>query len=241
MNSDNASAADLHTQFQAAGIVPYAYTPPSGATAIATWPTLTELIAQSTRLITFVASLDQSTNTVAPYLLNEFDFVFENPYEVTSLSGFSCIPDRPSAVKGDPRTAVQSGRLPLMNHFKYEQQGFGILAPDISNITITNAKSGPQGNLGDAATECQTLYGRAPSFILVDFFDQGSAIDTVDRLNNIKPVGRITPPPTVVQSLSSSDGVGRSDVVKGVLKGGLLRWNGCMGLLIALGSAFAFL
>ncbi|KAL8934488.1 MAG: hypothetical protein Q9216_005888 [Gyalolechia sp. 2 TL-2023] len=187
VNADNAAASDLDAQFEAAAIRPYAYTPESYS-----WPTLDELIVSGTRLLTFVA--DIAPSATAPYLMNEFTYIFENPFSVLSLSNFSCIPERPASVQGQTSAAVQSGRLPLMNHFLNVGQGFGIQIPDIDNITITNAASGPTGNLGDAATACTAAYGRPPSFIMVDFFQHGSAIDTVDRLNGISPVGRVTAP-----------------------------------------------
>ena len=233
VNSDNASAQDLHTEFQASGIVPYGYVPPSSTAAFATWPTLNELIAKSTRLITLVASLPPSSNTIAPYLLDEFTFVFENPYDVTSLSNFSCTPDRPPAVRGDIKSAVASGRLPLMNHFLYQQQAFGIELPDVSNITKTNAQRGPVGNLGDTAKACQTLYGKPPTFILVDFFDQGPAIDTVDSLNGIIPVGRVRATATGLQMSTSTSGSGRHN-----LRDVLTR---CSSGLIVVGIIFVML
>lgn len=235
MNSDNASAENLHAEFVAAQITSYTYTPPSTTTAITTWPTLQELIANSTRLVTFVASLDSSKNTVAPYLLDEFTFVFENPFEVLSLSGFSCVPDRPLAVKGNPSTAVQSGRLPLMNHFLDTKVAFGIEIPDIGNITTTNNQTGPVGNLGDAAKECKTLYGRAPTFILVDFFDQGPAINTVDSLNGITPAGRSKAAATPLESTSGA--TGSSDILKDLF----ICWPGCMGWLFVMGATFTLL
>jgi hypothetical protein len=45
--------------------------------------------------------------------------------------------------------------------------------------------------MGTAADECTRLYGRAPSYILVDFATVGPAIATVDRLNGVtSPIGR---------------------------------------------------
>ena len=233
MNADNASAEDLHAEFVSAKLTSYTYTPPSTTTAITTWPTLEELIAKSTRLITFVASLDSATNTVAPYLLDEFNFIFENPFDVTSLSGFSCLPDRPTAIKGATQAAIQSGRLPLMNHFLATKQAFGIEVPDISNITTTNAQTGPVGNLGDAAKQCKTLYGKAPTFILVDFFNQGSAIETVDSLNGIAAVGR-----TPATPLTSTSGANRKNNGS---SNRFMSWHGCMGSLFVIGTSFALL
>lgn len=235
VNADNASAENLHAEFQAANIASYAYVPTSTTSAITTWPTLQDFISQSKRLIVFVASLESSTNTVAPYLLDEFVFVFENPFEVSSLSNFSCAPDRPTAVKGNTKSAVQSGRLPLMNHFLYSTQAFGIQVPDYDNITITNAQAGAVGNLGDASTECKILYGRAPTFILVDFFEQGSAISTVDSLNGITAVGR-TPVAAIKMTIPSNS----PRKMEG-LRRLLIGWPGCIWLLFVIGTSFSLL
>ena len=204
VNSDNLNASDLNSQFEAANITSYAYTPPTTSTAIATWPTLQSLIAKGTRLMTFIASLDPSSNTVAPYLMDEFTFIWENPYNVTSLSNFSCIPQRPPAVDGETTAAVQSGRMALMNHFLDEEEGFGIEIPNIGDLNITNAPSGPTGNLGGTAANCTALWGKPPNYILVDFYDQGPAITTVDNLNGITPVGRTEPTASEIASATST-------------------------------------
>lgn len=192
VNADNAAASDLDAQYQAAAIKSYAYSLPTTTTVPFNWPTLNDLIVSGKRLVTFVADLYPSSE--APYLLNEFNYIFENPFTVLSLSNFSCTPERPAIVQGQISAAVQSGRLPLMNHFLDVGRDFGIQVPDFANVSVTNAVSGPMGNLGDAVTACTTAYGKAPTFILVDFFDQGPAIDTVDRLNGISPVGRASAP-----------------------------------------------
>lgn len=201
VNSDNASAEELNTQFEAASITSYAYQPPSTTTPLDTWPTLQELISNSTRLVTFVASLDPTSNTVAPYLLDEFTFIFENPYNVTSLSNFSCTADRPPTVQGQTATAISSGRLPLVNHFLDESVGFDIFVPDTGNITTTNGLAGI-GSLGQAASDCSAAYGKAPAFLLVDFFDEGSTLSVVNSLNGISAsaVGQTQPSPTAVSN-----------------------------------------
>jgi hypothetical protein len=206
VNSDSASAADLNAEFEAANITSYAYTPPSTTTALTTWPTLQELISNSTRLVTFVASLNPASNTVAPYLLDEFTFVFENPYNVTNISNFSCVADRPPTVQGQTATATSSGRLPLVNHFLYKDVGFGINAPDTGNITTTNGKTG-LGSLGQAASDCSAAYGKAPAFLLVGFFDEGSTIGIVNSLNGVESSTTGQTRPSVA---ASSDAGGRS-------------------------------
>ncbi|KAL8854945.1 MAG: hypothetical protein Q9221_000141 [Calogaya cf. arnoldii] len=204
VNPDLATGSDLDGEFEEAAIRSYAYKPGSATTASIKWPTLDELIASGKRLVTFVA--DMAPSTAAPYLMDEFTFIFENPYSVTSLSNFSCTPQRPPAIQGQTSAAVQSGRLPLMNHFLNIRQSFDIQVPDVGNLSVTNAASGPVGNLGDAAAGCAAAYGRPPTFILVDFFEHGSSISTVDRLNGIVPVGR-----TPAASNASVHGLGTSE------------------------------
>ena len=192
VNSDNASPSTLHQHFVTADITKYTYTPPQNTAAIQVWPTLQSLIANNTRLITFVADMNPATTAAAnaSYMLDQFTFVFENPFEVTSATNFSCIPDRPLAVRGNVTKALASNRLSLVNHFLGISLAFGIYIPDVANAKLTNSESGVVGNLGDAAKACATTFGKQPNFLLVDFFDQGSAITTVDKINGITPVGR---------------------------------------------------
>jgi len=207
VNSDNASPSDLASQFVASGIMSYAYTPPSVNTPPTSWPTLQTLISANTRLMSFVASLNtaeiDSTNS---YLMDEFTFIFENPFENLSETNFTCLPDRPSPVQGNIQTAIGSGRMALMNHFLDENELFGIETPDVSNITTTNSPSTSLvGALGASLQSCTTAYGKQPTFVLVDFFDQGPAIAAVDAANGVtNPVGRSSvPSPSDQQSATS--------------------------------------
>ena len=197
VNSDNAAPSDLSGHFISSGIQPQAYIPPSVSSTQAEWPTLSSLIAAQKRLMVFVASLDPSTITPEyAYLMDEFTFIFENDFDNTSPEDFSCTPDRPTSVKGNSAAAIQSNKMPLMNHFLYKQGSFDIETPDRASLNITNSPATiTDGQLGFAADECTTEYGKAPTFILVDFFDEGPSIDAVDALNGVTdPVGR-TPVP----------------------------------------------
>lgn len=196
VNSDKASPAELAAEFTSSGITKHSYTPPSVSSAPATWPTLQELINSGTRLMTFVASLDKSTiDSTNSYLMDEFTFIFENPFTNTSPSNFTCLPDRPSGVQGNIQAALSANLMPLMNHFLDSSELFGIDVPNVGAIGTTNSPSSAAGTLGTAATQCQTAYGKVPNFILVDFFDQGPAISAVDTLNGVtNPVGRTMPP-----------------------------------------------
>lgn len=220
VNGAGASASDLAAEYEEAGISDIAYSPSSTASTSSTsttatasasstastasdWPTLRSLINDGTRLINFVATL--SDNSGAPYLLDEFDYVFENSYENTAPTDFSCVANRLSSVANNTEQALSQGLMPLMNHFLYEQEAFGIETPNDTYINTTNAPSGGIGNLGSSASKCPSYYEKAPAFVLVDFFNVGPAIDTVDRLNGVTdPVGRTTVSSTVVDASSGA-------------------------------------
>ena len=109
-----------------------------------------------------------------------------------------------------------------MNHFLYSEQAFGIQIPNVAAVNATNAPEGGVGNLGSAATNCKSVYGKAPTFILVDFFDQGPAIQTVDTLNGVTaPVGRVQPQAAAAAAaavaVAAEQGDGGSRLVAGKL------------------------
>ncbi len=196
VNADDATPGDLAAEFTRSGITEYSYTPPSSTAPQLTWPTLQDLISANTRLMTFIASMDPNrVDSTNAYLMDEFTFIFENSFQNTDPSNFSCTADRPSALRGQTAAAVSSGRMPLQNHFLYDSQLFGIETPDEANASNTNAPAGRPGNMGDAAEACRTEWAKPPVFILVDFFDEGPAIAAVDELNRVTAsVGRTLPP-----------------------------------------------
>jgi hypothetical protein len=184
VNSDGKGAADFGSVFEASGISKYGYTPSGDG-----WPTLQSMIAAKTRLVTFIASITASS--AYPYLLSEFDHVFETDYEITSLSGFNCTLGRPST-QPSASAALSAGLLPLMNHFAYKDLGSSILIPDVDDVATTNSPSTSTiGALGLHAQTCSSEWGFKPTFVLVDFFSEGPAIKTADTLNGVtNPVGR---------------------------------------------------
>lgn len=191
VNSDNNDASDLGSVFDSSGISKYAYTQTSTSAPVS-WPTLQSLISANTRLITFIASLP-SGNSAAPYLLDEFTYVFENPYDVTSASNFSCMPNRPSTLGGSISAAESSNMMFLMNHFLDNAESLGIETPDPDAAGTTNSPDTTlTGSLGQSAAQCANVYGKNPNFLLVDWFNVGPAIETADNLNGVaNPIGRM--------------------------------------------------
>lgn len=187
VNSDNNSTESYGAAFDASGISKYGYIPPS-ASAMATWPTLQTLISANTRLVTFLTNT--SPSEAYPYLLPEFSYVFENEFSVTSLTDFSCDLSRPSSLSS-AASAISAGYLPLLNHFTYATQAFGIQVPNIGNISTTNSPNlNTTGSLGAEAEKCQKQWGIKPTFVLVDFWNVAGPIAVVDSLNGITPTGR---------------------------------------------------
>jgi hypothetical protein len=224
VNADDFEPSEINEHFQASNITEYAYVPPSKDTAPTSWPTLQDLITANKRLLTFVASIQPSTIPDSmTYLMDEFTFIFENDFENVQMSDFSCEPHRPTAVANNTEQALAENKMALMNHFLYKESDFlNIQSPDVDNITTTNNPgSGQVGMLGTAVDECTSQYGgNAPTFILVDFFDEGPAIDAVDQANGITPVGRVAVPPRdhnkAEGSLSSRTFAGVVELVKQV-------------------------
>lgn len=187
VNSDDEDVASFGEVFESSNISSYGYTPAT-VSASNTWPTLQTMIDDGTRLVTFIATVTYSTTY--PYLLNEWDFVFETAYEVTSLAGLNCTIDRPSGLS-DASSAISSGYLPLMNHFVYQSITSSIEVPNVEIIDTTNSPdTSSVGTLGQSAYKCNSEWGTAPVFALVDFYSEGPAIDTADNLNGITAEGR---------------------------------------------------
>jgi hypothetical protein len=112
--------------------------------------------------------------TSVPYILDEFAYFFETPYDVTDSSFPDCSINRPSGVTAD-------GRMYIVNHF-LDVDILGVLIPDRSAAATTNAATGT-GSIGAQAALCKGLYGRPPNFVLVDFTDQGQVLAAQDALN----------------------------------------------------------
>ncbi|CZS97193.1 uncharacterized protein RAG0_06354 [Rhynchosporium agropyri] len=190
VNADNHPIADYGTVFQTSGISVYGFAPVSRS-ATSNWPTLRTMIAANNRLVTFVTNIESSADV--PYILPQFNYVFETHFEVTSSTGFNCTVDRPSSLSsGSGTSAVSSGFMSLMNHFQYNEMAFGITVPAIEFIETTNsAARNVTGALGNHAVRCNSDWGTKPTFVLVDFFNVGPAIQVADNMNQITPTGRI--------------------------------------------------
>ncbi|KAF4981554.1 hypothetical protein FZEAL_2663 [Fusarium zealandicum] len=184
VNSDEAEPAEIGQAFNGSGIADMAYTP-SGEGPLGDWPTLKSMIDDKTRVVSFVTNIKATTDY--PFLMPEFDYVFETAFEVSNVTDFNCTLDRPSKLDSS-EAALSSSYLGLVNHFKYQSLATGtdLFTPDISNIDIVNSDgTGEDGNLGKHLEQCNEEWGVLPTFVLVDFFDKGEVLAAADKMNGI--------------------------------------------------------
>lgn len=175
VNGDNLPASDFDTAFASSGLKQLSYTPSTPTPSLDQWPTLSTLISQNTRLISFLdtGAAKQST---APYLLDEFSLFFETPYDTTDPTFPECTLDRPA--NGSP-----DGKMYIVNHFLDLSIG-GIHVPDDAADNTTNAATGV-GSIGSQVGICEGLYHKAPVGILVDYFDKGDVFTAQNAANGL--------------------------------------------------------
>ncbi|KAB5557914.1 PLC-like phosphodiesterase [Coniochaeta sp. 2T2.1] len=197
------SKDDVHVEFfdsdfRQAGVDTYSYIPPaSSATDMTAWPTLKQLIEDNTRLVAFVGGI-RSPSADFGYLLDLFQFVFQTPWENLVGKGFNCNLDRPDTFSS-AADAISAKFLPMLNHFTYHPIISGVVVVNEKSVEDINSPSNDGNNtqaLGFHARQCQSRWANTkPVFVLVDFFNRGSAITTVDRINAVEGtiVGRAEP------------------------------------------------
>ncbi|KAK9366237.1 PLC-like phosphodiesterase [Lipomyces kononenkoae] len=173
VNGDSVPVADFASEFDHSGIVSYTYVPPISPLFIDAWPTLQEMITAGTRLVVFLDSGADASQV--PYILDEFAYFFETPYDQTDPTFSQCKIDRPS-------NATAAGRMYLVNHtLNINLLDTGILIPDRDDACTTNSLASIEAQ----ANLCSGIYGRNPNVILLDFVDQGEAIPAENMLNSL--------------------------------------------------------
>ena len=194
MNGDNVDVNMFDAAFTSSGVKSYAFVPASSPSPldIEAWPTLQEMITAGTRLVMFLGmnflsrsmhitdrrpGSDYGANPSAyPYILDEFSYFFETPYDTTDPMFPECSLDRPPG-------ASPSGRMYIVNHF-LDLDIFGILIPDDAADEQTNAATG-SGSFGSQVGLCEGLYGYNPKGVLVDYFDRGNVFVAQNTMNGL--------------------------------------------------------
>ena len=183
VNNDKIPAKTIKEAFDKADLTRLTYTPPTRPALSPTgWPTLQQLITAQRRIIAFTSTSADIKNV--PWLLDEFSYIFETPFEVTDPSRFTCAAHRPGSVSGPDKLqqALQT-RIPFMNRFlyanvfnskvgKWVSGGEAYKPNDTYVVTLNGDKLGMPGNLKQGLTQCMTEYKRVGGFVLVDFFNE---------------------------------------------------------------------
>ncbi|KAL9106450.1 MAG: hypothetical protein Q9227_008538 [Pyrenula ochraceoflavens] len=173
-NGDNVDISLFDNAFNTAGAKKYTYAPANGeavALKLDSWPTLGDMIDSGKRLVVF---LDYGANTAkVPYILDEFAYYYETPFDTTDAKFPECTIDRPSGASAD-------GRMGIINHF-LDIDVLGIDIPNRDAAATTNSKN----SIGAQAGLCKSAYGRNPNVALLDYADQGQAVAAQDSLNGL--------------------------------------------------------
>ncbi|KAJ9141696.1 PLC-like phosphodiesterase [Pleurostoma richardsiae] len=169
-NPDAIPVSEYGAVFTKVGLDQYAFTP-STTLALSQWPTLQSMINAGTRLVVFMDY--HSDTTAVPYILDEFSYYFETPYDTTDASFPQCTLDRPAG-------AAAGGRMFIMNHM-LDVEILGIKVPNRLEAPTTNSEN----SILAQADLCASLYGRVPNVVLLDYIDKGNAIAAQNALNNV--------------------------------------------------------
>ncbi|KAI7870559.1 PLC-like phosphodiesterase [Spinellus fusiger] len=164
-------ATHLAMAYTTSKIAPYIYEHPKDQP----WPTLGEMIASGKRVVNFIDS--QADEEAVPWLMDQFSFVFETPYDNRNPDTFKCVIDRPTSLK------VPDGRMYLINHFLYGNLRLGAMEvqiPQRDQAAMINSES-----LRNQTMECIQVFDKIPNFIEVDFYEQGYPLEIVAQLNQI--------------------------------------------------------
>ncbi|KAJ3816993.1 PLC-like phosphodiesterase [Lentinula raphanica] len=194
VNIDDLPATEYAPVFEAANVTSISYQPGVSSMSASSWPTLGSLIDNGTRLVTF---LDNSADiSTVPYLLDEFTNMWETAYDLTDQNAFDCTVNRSN---GDTST-----QMFLINHF-LDQLILGEPVPDSAQANETNAVSGT-GSLGAQVSTCESVMGRPPNFLLVDFYEygNGSVFEVAAAANGVTYTAKAIATPKTSSSSSSS-------------------------------------
>ncbi|CBX91966.1 hypothetical protein IAQ61_000173 [Plenodomus lingam] len=178
------TSVDFVEPIEKSGLKQYIYQPPKTAMTLEDWPTLSEMILNNDRVVTFI-DYNFDTDNV-PYLLWEFFNIWETPFSPTS-DEFPCTLGRPEGLTEDHMRNM----MYMANHnlnAEISIAGLNLLVPNVAEINHTNGLTG-DGSLGLMTNTCTAMWNRPPNFLLVDFYNQGSVngsvFEVAARANNV--------------------------------------------------------
>lgn len=177
-NSDNFPLAEFTPSFQNSGILSKVY---YRSDFVSPWPTLRQMILSGQRVVVMTVGRDASV----PWLMNEWDFMWESPYLVPFSSPFPCNKDRPEG----PLSVPDSMAMSVISHFVFTTfviSGTAIPTPNPTVATQVNGK-----DLESHMNTCKEMKVKV-NFIMVDFYEFGSVFQIAANLNGVKYTGKPT-------------------------------------------------
>ncbi|KAJ5151898.1 hypothetical protein N7492_010193 [Penicillium capsulatum] len=188
-NSDQVDPQLFVDPIKKSGLETLAYKPPKAPMGLHDWPTLSDMILHQKRVVFFLDyKADQSKIS---WLMDEFSQLWETPFSPTNPK-FPCTQQRPPGLSKKDA----GNRMYMANHNLNLQLTLGpidLLIPNYHDLSSTNAVNG-EGSLGLMANNCISDWGRAPNFLLVDFYNfgewngstyNGSVFQVAAQLNNV--------------------------------------------------------
>ena len=152
------TADEVADAFAASGLDRYVHAHAPGTP----WPTLRELVDADERVVVFT---DESGGNAFDWYMDVWAHAFETHYQASTIADFTCDPNR-----GDP-----SNPLFIFNHFLTDT------LPQPDQAPIVNADP----FLLERARTCMQARGSLPSFVTVDFYEQGDLFEAVRALNGL--------------------------------------------------------
>ncbi|KAH8929386.1 hypothetical protein BT69DRAFT_1311196 [Atractiella rhizophila] len=187
-NPESVALSTWDQAFVDSGIKPLTYVPPKYPLKSSEWPTLGSMIDSGKKVVVF---MDYGANTNAyPYILPEFDFMWEPPFSVTDPS-FPCKVDRISGSLSvqdhlymiNHNLNVKLISLPFRNSSAVAQD---MLSRGVPLSALTGASTSPLGLSARAADDdVVELQKRATEVLVPDFFNAGTTNSQASILSNV--------------------------------------------------------
>lgn len=154
---DSVAPADIEADFAQTDLLDLVYTHQEGAS----WPTLAEMLEANTRLVVTA----ENSGPPPAWFHRVWDLAWDTPFTFMSLDSFSCEHNRGEV----------DHPLFLLNHWLSNKAG------------LPAADMAAQANAADVlharVAQCQRTMARTPTFIAVDFYEQGDLFEVVQMLN----------------------------------------------------------
>ncbi|KAF8939474.1 PLC-like phosphodiesterase [Dissophora ornata] len=209
-NAGNLTPAHFQTVYQGAGMTDYLYTQTTGNT---TWPTLAEMISSGKRLVNYI---DTGYDSSVPWLMEEYSFIFETPYQIYKGGAYPCTVDRPKN---------QRQQMYVLNHFISQNLTVDNVVVDIPQPGLAATTNG--ADLTSHADNCRTIFNQTASFVAVDFYEKGTTLQIIAALNGVTWNDKL---PTQPASTTTSDAASFTGVAN-TMAMGVVALTAALGLL----------